>query len=902
MEEKNFEYAIDSSEKSHLPVKNLDCNFGSRTLPDQTDATNRKVNRPDSLSVACVTASEHYSSDTDDADTVVGEHVPNIEVIALDLEADIGAEGGCKLFERYCTLADSSTGKTSPARKSATELELRDIPGDHYISRANNSGICENQNIPWSRKSPDHSDVYGTHRAIHFARSERGSPRTLYIGEYCLASPITDRFEVSKNNHLRQGINALLEKENTNQPYYDKRKGLGRNTPVVYANIPNSVNYNPTILCPTSSFQSESLNSAHHKSVQSKFTEEFFQSTYGAKNGDCSQPPSVVQQTQAECSSCSCLRSVSNKEKINLGNGCTTFKPEFSGLKGNQATADMESVPQSKSNAQSSGRHYYNSGSALIKPLMKRMSMLAKTGAFRSWVSTGEKSSKSGKGKKECKTSDKDCFRNPAPEDDDGNSTVAGLDLSLPPRFSQIDSCPRHPLPSLPPQHPQYSQSYQHHNKHSLGYPQQQQRQNQYHHSQSGSTNAERELFINLHHPQQERYVLHQSCSGFSLGHSLHSPNPSQLQPTYPHFYHYQQQQQQHQQAQLLPQPQQHRQIVRHPSTDSLSSLLQTVRCGRSRYRISPVSLLWTFLSVLLAGACALSLATPCWMVHPDHIHSFGLFNLCVRDRRFALPRPLCMPYSEMTRLSITPPSRFTPSSFQPHSSYSYSNPSAYQDIPDSSMKSEHLRRKRSGGFNKRDFNSPSGYPNFAAKNNQTFANNRLGAKTRKPSESFSYDNEILPFHRHNHVLNDKRKASKNDMSSKAFTNDGSKPVSKKAQTASQRNINSRQRSYDNPVDSNASGLYSIPSVAWQAACLLFGAGVCVQILGAVISIVILIVSDPLHRRLATANGFLQTAGAPPTHTLFPSLARSPHLGLSHLATTMITPKRQGSDRTPLQV
>ncbi len=70
-------------------------------------------------------------------------------------------------------------------------------------------------------------------------------------------------------------------------------------------------------------------------------------------------------------------------------------------------------------------------------------------------------------------------------------------------------------------------------------------------------------------------------------------------------------------------------------------------------------------------------------------------------------------------------------------------------------------------------------------------------------------------------------------------------------------------KSDHNPsYDSGGSeSISEIPSGAWQAACLLFGAGVCVQVLGAGVSLVVIALREPWHHRLALINGYMQTVG-----------------------------------------
>nr|KAG5713180.1 hypothetical protein BaRGS_007707 [Batillaria attramentaria] len=60
---------------------------------------------------------------------------------------------------------------------------------------------------------------------------------------------------------------------------------------------------------------------------------------------------------------------------------------------------------------------------------------------------------------------------------------------------------------------------------------------------------------------------------------------------------------------------------------------------------ITPVSLLWSLLSILVASACGLSFFHPYWIVHPDRLHSFGLFTQCVRDTKAHYPRAVCKGY-----------------------------------------------------------------------------------------------------------------------------------------------------------------------------------------------------------------------------------------------------------------
>ena len=41
------------------------------------------------------------------------------------------------------------------------------------------------------------------------------------------------------------------------------------------------------------------------------------------------------------------------------------------------------------------------------------------------------------------------------------------------------------------------------------------------------------------------------------------------------------------------------------------------------------VNYLWIFLSVILASLCTFCFFQPAWLVHPDYIHTFGIYTFC---------------------------------------------------------------------------------------------------------------------------------------------------------------------------------------------------------------------------------------------------------------------------------
>lgn len=67
--------------------------------------------------------------------------------------------------------------------------------------------------------------------------------------------------------------------------------------------------------------------------------------------------------------------------------------------------------------------------------------------------------------------------------------------------------------------------------------------------------------------------------------------------------------------------------------------------CRTRMSRVTAVSLLWSLLSLLVAGSCAFSFCYPSWITHPDRLHSFGLFTQCARDPRAPHPRAACQGY-----------------------------------------------------------------------------------------------------------------------------------------------------------------------------------------------------------------------------------------------------------------
>ena len=902
------------------PTENVTPDCQDSTFRSSISPRDKNTNRPDTLCSASVHPNlEQRTRDNEErlaklngTCTTATRNVPDNGVISCPSNVDKSVTRG----SNQCggsSCAARGFGATQVTRAVSTPRPC-DTRSDQSSGKSDFKEENGDYQAHWDKSSLkvdlDPVNVQNpSRRKVSLAKQEREPVRRSDTGGYSLASPITDcsQCHVTHSND----INRVTSKDRdasplcniglSNIPNLQDRRVLSPQVPVLYANVPNAVFYSANQVCPPNKVPTE--HSGHHiyrDSHSNVRRQDLGSSCYSTNNKELLRQIPVIRQTQAECDSCSCLGYLKSKEQPMPGPSRTISKEEHADSKATRYRAEMESNPSGRQAAAPPERHYYNSGSAFLKPLMKRMSMFAKTGAFKGWGSSnGEKTSKPGKSKNESKTRDGKALESSssAVGEENRNSAATDLDLSLPPRFSQIDSCPRYPFLSspLPQQHQQGSHHYPLRHDHSREC---QQQQLQHHHqNQRFDNHPERQHFVHRQQPQQERYVLHQSCSGFSLNYPSHSPSPAQQQ----HFHHPQvynqyqlQSQYEQQQLQLLHQHQhphqQHYQLARRLSTESVSSLLQTVRCGQHRYRVSPVSLLWTFLSVLLAGACVLSLITPCWMVHPDHIHSFGLFNLCVRDRRFAVPRSLCIPYSDMKQWGVALPSAFTslssssqhyPSFDSSSSPYLYSTDYEYfSDIPKSRVVRGVRRRKPFEDFDTKDeFLSSHDLTNFGAKKDKNNVKNHDTSNTDKQSDLLENSNKIY-YHRNFAHIDSKHSKNKrnnqenvgnhNNNNQNSINSNNSNTTSSRgdtiahpmrAQTAAQRSSHSRRHGRNVDDDTSASGLLSIPSVAWQAACVLFGAGVCVQVLSAVISIVILVVPDPLHRRLASANGFLQAAG-----------------------------------------
>ncbi|ESP04731.1 hypothetical protein LOTGIDRAFT_237265 [Lottia gigantea] len=60
---------------------------------------------------------------------------------------------------------------------------------------------------------------------------------------------------------------------------------------------------------------------------------------------------------------------------------------------------------------------------------------------------------------------------------------------------------------------------------------------------------------------------------------------------------------------------------------------------------LPPILLLWTLLSVMVAGACTFTFLQPFWIQHVDCVHAFGMVSYCYLDSLFENKREICTAY-----------------------------------------------------------------------------------------------------------------------------------------------------------------------------------------------------------------------------------------------------------------
>ena len=62
----------------------------------------------------------------------------------------------------------------------------------------------------------------------------------------------------------------------------------------------------------------------------------------------------------------------------------------------------------------------------------------------------------------------------------------------------------------------------------------------------------------------------------------------------------------------------------------------------KNRSMSTPISILWTLLSIMVAGTCSFSFLQPFWFIHPDTMNSFGMYSYCIKDFRYKQLLQVC--------------------------------------------------------------------------------------------------------------------------------------------------------------------------------------------------------------------------------------------------------------------
>ena len=52
----------------------------------------------------------------------------------------------------------------------------------------------------------------------------------------------------------------------------------------------------------------------------------------------------------------------------------------------------------------------------------------------------------------------------------------------------------------------------------------------------------------------------------------------------------------------------------------------------------TPIGILWTLLSILVAGTCSFAFLQPFWLIQPVTLYSFGVFTYCIQSPGDAMP------------------------------------------------------------------------------------------------------------------------------------------------------------------------------------------------------------------------------------------------------------------------
>lgn len=74
-----------------------------------------------------------------------------------------------------------------------------------------------------------------------------------------------------------------------------------------------------------------------------------------------------------------------------------------------------------------------------------------------------------------------------------------------------------------------------------------------------------------------------------------------------------------------------------------------------TRIMSTPIGILWTLLSIMVAGTSSFSFLQPSWFIQPETVNSFGMYSYCVRDVRHRLDSQVCGIYGGFFHFSNLP-------------------------------------------------------------------------------------------------------------------------------------------------------------------------------------------------------------------------------------------------------
>jgi hypothetical protein len=57
---------------------------------------------------------------------------------------------------------------------------------------------------------------------------------------------------------------------------------------------------------------------------------------------------------------------------------------------------------------------------------------------------------------------------------------------------------------------------------------------------------------------------------------------------------------------------------------------------------MSPIGILWSLLSVMVAGTCSFAFMQPYWFINKSTLNCLGMYSYCLKDIRYTNSRQLC--------------------------------------------------------------------------------------------------------------------------------------------------------------------------------------------------------------------------------------------------------------------